>query len=339
MDIKNLLLCLCSLTQIGNINECTEYIEKELSGKAQLQKLDAGSVSATFKGESDKTLLLDAHIDQIGMIVTDVDDCGFVKVSNVGGIDAKTLPAKTVKILGKREIDAVFASVPPHLKKEETCISDITELTLDTGLGANAKNYISIGDYAVYKTTPAELLNGRVTAPFIDNRAGVAALIKLSDLLEGKKLPINVTMLFSTEEELGLRRARTSAYTLADNVDEAIAVDVTFATAPDVSKAHGGEMSKGAMIGVSPFLSGEVTDKLIKVAKEKEILFQREVMGSATSTNADAIGTVKGGIPTGLLSVPIRNMHTNVEVVDVLDIENTAKLLYEYIMAGGVSGC
>ncbi len=339
MDTKKVLFDLCSLTQIGSKHECTEYIIDTLSGIADTKILDSNCVAATFKGKTQGEILLDAHIDQIGMVVTSVDSNGFVKVANVGGIDAKTLPAKSVKILGKECVNAIFASVPPHLKKEDIAVSDITELTLDTGLGAKAKDYISAGDYAVYNTAPAELLSNRVTSPFLDNRAGVTALLLLADMLKGKELNRSVTLLFSTEEELGCRKVKTSAYSLADNTTEAIAVDVTFATAPDVSSAHGGQMGSGAMVGISPFLESGVTNKLLEVAESKNIPYQKEVMGSATSTNADAISITKGGIPTSLLSIPIRNMHTNVEIVDILDIENTAKLLYEYVMAGGAFNC
>lgn len=339
MDTKKVLFNLCSLIQIGNVAECTEYINNALSGIADVKILDSNCIAVTFKGNKDDGILLDAHIDQIGMVVTGVDSNGFVKVANVGGIDAKTLPAKSVKILGKKCVNAVFASVPPHLKSEDTAVSDITELTLDTGLGADAKDCISVGDYAVYNTAPAELLSNRVTSPFLDNRAGATALLLLADMLKGKELNRSVTLLFSTEEEIGCRKVKTSAFILADNITEAIAVDVTFATAPDVSSAHGGQMGGGAMVGISPFLESTVTNKLLEVAEKCAIPYQREVMSAATSTNADAIGITKGGIPTSLLSIPIRNMHTNVEIVDIQDIENTAKLLYEYVMAGGAHKC
>ena len=335
MDITKTLFKLCSLSQIGNIAECTDYIKSVLNGKARVTELSANTLAATFKGDSDYTLMLDAHIDQIGMVVTDVDTNGFVKVANVGGIDLRTLPAKSVKILGKQTVGAVFCSIPPHLKKEDADFTDISKLTLDTGFGKDAQDIISVGDYAVYSTTPAELLSNRVTAPFLDNRAGVTALLLLADYMANAKLPINVTLLFSTEEELGCRRAKTASFSL--NPNEAIAVDVTFGTDPAVNSAHGGELSKGPMVGISPFLSHSVTSKLISVAEQNSIDFQKEVMGGATSTNADVIAVTKSGIKCGLLSVPLRNMHTNVEVVDITDINLTAKLLLAYIMAGGAN--
>ncbi|MBQ7045006.1 MAG: M42 family peptidase [Clostridia bacterium] len=339
MDTKKVLFDLCSLNQIGNKAECTEYIKQALSGIADIKMLDSDCIAATFKGISDGEILFDAHIDQIGMVVTFVDDNGFVKVAAAGGIDAKTLLAKTVKILGNKPVDAVFSSTPPHLKSSDTAVSDITELILDTALGANAKDFVSVGDYVVYNNTPAELLSGRVTSAFLDNRAGVCALLLLADMLKGKQLKKSVTLLFSTEEELGCRKVKTSTFALADNITEAVAVDVTFATAPDVSSAHGGELGGGAMVGISPFLNANVTNKILKVAEENNLPYQKEVMGAATSTNADSIGITKSGIPTGLVSIPIRNMHTSIEVADMCDIENTAKLLYEYVIAGGVAEC
>ena len=135
-------------------------------------------------------------------------------------------------------------------------------------------------------------------------------------------------------EELGLRGARTSAFSVFP--DEAIAVDVSFAAAPDVSKDSAKEMGKGAMIGISPTLDKALTNKLFKIAKENNIPYQTEVMSSATGTNADVISLTKSGIRTGLVSIPIRNMHTPSEVVSLDDIKNTSEILEKYILAGGL---
>ena len=130
-----------------------------------------------------------------------------------------------------------------------------------------------------------------------------------------------------------MRGARTAAYGIA--ADEAVAVDVSFALAPDLPTNKCGHLSKGTMIGISPILSSAVYKKLLALAKEKDIAYQTEVMGGTTGTDADVISVTKEGIPCGLLSVPLRNMHSSVEVVDINDIKATADLLEAYILDGG----
>lgn len=336
MDIKEILFELSCRDALGGINEAAVYAGELLSRFAEIKKLGNMSVAAVFKGKSDYTLLFDAHIDQIGMIVTDVDGDGFLTVANSGGIDIRSLPARAVTVHGKEKIPAVFCATPPHLSAGETEYSDISKIKLDTGLGEKAAEIVSVGDYVTFSAEPAELTGDTVTGRSFDDRAGAACLIELAGRLSGRELPCNVVILLSDAEELGMRGAVTAAFELSP--DEAVAVDVSFGDGPGISDEECGNLGGGAMIGVSPVLDRAISDKLINTAEENGIMYQTEVMGGRTGTNADVIAVSRGGVKTCTVSVPLRNMHTETEVLRLCDLESVCDLLEKYALSGGLAG-
>lgn len=325
-DIKTILKELCEADGVGGIGDALKVAEKHLSLYADTH-VSGGNLVGMIKGKGEKTVLLDAHIDQVGFTVTEIKD-GFVKVAAVGGIDSRMLPGMRVTVHGKRPIKGVFCGTPPHLgsgdkpMKTEDIYIDI--LSCDDG-------EVSLGDRVTFCNDFAELQGSKVAARSLDDRAGIAALLRCAELLKDKELPLNVAILFSDMEEIGGSGALTESFSLYP--DEAVAVDVSFGNAPDIPSNESGILGKGAMIGISPILSKAVTDELKAAAVKAAVPFQFEVMGGRTATNADKITTVKGGVPTGLVSIPLRNMHTPTEVVDVKDIEATAELLAEYILS------
>lgn len=332
--LKKLLFELSESYASGKVNEAALIAQTELNKYCDVTKSDQNmSFYGKIEGKSDYTLMLDAHIDEVAFVVTDVDENGFLTVAASGGTDLRTLPAKQVVIHGKERIRGVFISTPPHLSEAEQVFSDITNIKIDTCLGAKAKELITPGDIVTYCTKPTSLSGTKVTGKSLDDRAGVAVLIELARRLKDKKPDINVVFSIVDFEELGMRGAIPQTYAISP--DEAIAVDVTFGTAPDVSEREGGFLGKGCMIGVSPVLSGRITDKLNTVAFDKNIPYQNEIMGGKTGTDSDVIALSRKGIKTGLVSIPLRNMHTGCEVIDLRDLESTCDLLFEYILAGG----
>lgn len=193
---------------------------------------------------------------------------------------------------------------------------------------------IKPGDFVGFESKMQELLNENVTAPGLDNNAGVAALICCAQLLSEniENLKSKVSFLFSTGEEITGVGAKTAAFSISP--DEAISVDTSFSDQKNVSEDKFGKLSCGPMIGISPVLSKSISNTLIEIAKKEKIPYQFEVMSGKTSTNADDIAISKTGVKTALLSIPLRYMHTPVEVINVYDIENTAKLLSSYILKG-----
>ena len=335
MDIKNNLFKLSQLSSIGSVSEATDAAYEILGKYTEAERQGALGVIGMLKGKSDYTLMLDAHIDELGFIVTDVDNNGFLTVAKCGGIDLRTLPARPVTVHGKEKITAVFCSTPPHLSDDEKEFKEIAEIKLDSMLGGKARDVISVGDYVTFSQTPIELLGGKITGKSLDDRAGVACLLELAKRLSGKELPVSVVFSISDSEELGLRGAKTSTFKIAP--DEAVAIDVSFGDGPDISPDDCGKLGFGGMIGVAPTLSNKISKKLIKIAKENNIKYQTEVMGGNTSTNADVISTTKSGVLTGLVSIPLRNMHTDIETIDISDIYAVCDLLETYILSGGAN--
>ncbi|MBR6501834.1 MAG: M20/M25/M40 family metallo-hydrolase [Clostridia bacterium] len=330
MNIKETLFELSNAVSIGNITDASEKACEILSNYAKTRQ-NGIEVVGEIKGESEYTLMLEAHIDEVGFVVTDVDASGFLTVKNCGGVDLRMLPARTVIIHGKQDVTGVFCATPPHLGGPKE-YDDIAALKIDTLLGEKAKEIVSVGDFVTFNAKADELQNGRITGKSLDNRAGVVCLLELAKRLYGKTLPYNVVFAFTDAEELGNRGAKTTTFDISP--DEAFVIDVSFADAPDVSSRDCGKLGGGAMIGMSPVLDKGISKKLVSIAKENELAYQTEVMGSRTGTNGDVVSVTKGGVKTGLVSIPLRNMHTDVEIIDLKDIENVCDLLEKYILGG-----
>ncbi|MCM1530019.1 MAG: M20/M25/M40 family metallo-hydrolase [Alistipes sp.] len=329
MNLKNTIFQLCSAPGASG----SELAAAE-TALAMLRKFcpDAEIISGNVIGSfgvhdlAKKNLVLDAHIDQIGMIVTHITDQGFIKVGNLGGIDRRLLPAQQVAVHGKRTIKGVICSVPPHLSRGDSKVLSFDDAAIDTGMTkAELEEIVSLGDTVTFDVDCRSLLGSRITGGALDDRCGIAAILRALELMDGKEPEYNVTVVFSAQEELGERGAKIGAYSL--DPDIAIAVDVSFAYAQGENERKCGYLGKGAMIGISPCLSREISDKLIAAARSKNIPFQYEVMNDLTSTNADQYSVARNGAKACTVSVPLRNMHTPVEVIDLEDVENTAALL------------
>ncbi len=331
MNVKEILFELSNAVSLGNITEASDKAYQILAKYTNASQMGI-NVVGKIKGTSDYTLMLEAHIDEVGFVVTDVDSSGFLTVKNCGGIDLRMLPSRLVTIHEKEKVTGVFCATPPHLDGVKE-YDDISALKIDTLLGQNAKDVVSVGDFVTFNIKAATLHGGRVTGKSLDNRAGVVCLLALAEKLSTKKLPFNVVFAFTDAEELGCRGAKTKAFDISP--DEAIVLDVSFADAPDVSSKDCGKLGGGGMIGISPVLDKNISKKLISIAKENKLPYQTEVMGGKTGTNGDVISISKSGVKTALVSIPLRNMHTDVEVIDINDIQNVCDLLENYILKGG----
>lgn len=331
MDLKTLEK-LSGAASLGHLCEARDVAKAELQNLAEVTEFGQCGLIAKINKGKDKTLLLDAHIDEVGFIVQKILGDGFVRVAAVGGNDARILPATPVIIHSKEKIPAVFGSVPPHLAKGENEVKGLEELVLDTGL-KDAEKYIEPGDLVTYKQSFVALAGNRVSGKSLDDRAAVFCLIELAKRIYDKDLSYNIILSIAEGEELGTRGAITASF--ACEPDEAIAIDVSFGDGPGMSEESCGKLGGGAMLGISPILNKGVTETLKKVAKEKNIPLQFEVMGGKTSTDADVISVSRSGVPTGLLSIPLRNMHTPSEVIDTADLEAVISLLEGYVLGGG----
>lgn len=295
-----------------------------------------GNVIAALEGNG-KTFLIDAHMDRIGLIVTSIEEGGFLRVAKCGGMDARVLAAQDVTVWSKEPVYGVITSTPPHLVTADDAgkAKDFDDMLVDTGLTKEeAEKLISQGDRITVRTPVSELLNERISCAALDDRAGCAVIIRVAEIVAESENHPTVKLLFSGQEETGGTGAVNGSFLV--EADECISVDVSFADAPDMPSKKCGKLDKGPMIGFSPVLCYDMSRKLEALAKEKEIPYQLELMSDATGTNADHIALSKGGIKTGLVSIPLRNMHTGVEVISVNDVENCARLIAEYILRGGL---
>lgn len=329
-EVKQMLEALCKAKGTsGAEGSAADLAEKMLSRYMPTSRDVLGNV--TGRSGDGKGILLDAHIDQIGLIVTGIEDDGFIKIARVGGSDIRVLTAAQVTIHGKKDIFGVITSVPPHLAKgkDDSKATEFDDITIDTGMSkAQLSEIVSLGDRITFNGPFDSLIGTRVASPSVDDRAGVVAILRCLQLLEGKDVcPIEV--MFSAQEETGGSGAAAGAFNSVS--DEAIAIDVSFASAPGVSKEKYASLGDGALIGYAPALDYGMSQKLADIAKENNIKWVPEVMGGSTGTNGDDIQIARGGIKTALLSIPIRNMHTAVEVCDLADIEAVAQLMAEYI--------
>lgn len=338
MDINNVLKTLCSAPGVAGEEKSASETACELLKKyADNAAVDLfGNVTAFIgdKSSGKETLLLTAHIDEIGLIVSYIDDKGFIKVGKCGGIDTRLLAAQTVTVWGKKPIKGVISTLPPHVNPDTKKAMKLENAAVDTGYSKKQlEKIVSLGDKITFDSSFAQLMNGRVTGKAIDDRSGVASILYALELLKGRELKYNLAILFAVQEEVSSKGAIIGSYTAEP--DLAIAVDVSFAQTPDVKPWKCGKMGEGAMIGIAPSLSKDITRELTAIAEEKGIKHQTEVMGSRTGTDADDISISKCGVRTGLISIPQKYMHTPVEVVETADIEAVGRLMAEFANAGG----
>lgn len=335
MDIKEICRKLTEGAGVSGACNTLTSAKELLSEYADVRTDALGSIIGTA-GQGKTHIMLDAHLDRIGLIVTSVDESGFLRVDKCGGADVRVLSAAEVTVWGKEPVYGVITSTPPHLSKNEDTSKAPTfdNIFVDTGMSYDKlKDIVSVGDRITIDAPVKSLLGTRITGAALDDRIGMAALLRVLDIIKEKNPPVKVSVLFSVQEETTEAGGKTGAFGIFP--DEAIAVDVSFGTAPSVSEQESGKLGGGAMICISPSLSQEMSNALISLAEENNIKYQTEICPSQTGTNADVISTAKTGIKTGLVSIPLRNMHTQAEVADIEDIESVAQVIAAYIIKKG----
>lgn len=334
-SIKNTLFSLAKAVGISGqeeaaANEAMRLLQKYMSARTD----SLGNVIGKKEG-SGNGILLDAHLDTIGLVVTSVHENGFLHVDKCGGADIRTLCAHDVTVHGKKDIYGVITSTPPHLMKDAgKKAPEFCDIMIDTGIdGDKIFELVSPGDRVSFSTPYREMQNGILCGAYFDNRAGISTVLRALEILEEKNYGGKIEVLFSSREEVGGSGASAAGFN--SSAQECICFDVSFAKTAATPKSVTAQQSKGVMIGFSPILDYPMCRNLEKIAKEKNIDFQYEIMPDSTGTNADHIATSAGGKKTALLSLPIKNMHTGAETVSLKDIESAARLTAEYIISGG----
>jgi putative aminopeptidase FrvX len=294
-----------------------------------------GSSFARVKGTGGgRSLAIVGHIDEIGVHVSHIDDEGYLRFGQVGGWDPVVLIGQRVSIATRDgSVPGVIGRKPIHLLKDDDRkrVPELKDLHIDIGAkdGDEARRLVRIGDVAVIDAAPAELPNGRVVSRALDNRVGCYVAAEAARLVAEKGgAPGDVLAFAVVQEETTFAGARTSAF--AHEPDLAIVVDLTFAT--DQPGIELGPITKhtldsGAVIARGTTLHPLIFEQLYAAGEAEEIPFTIESIGKATGTDADAIHFSRAGVPTGLVSVPCRYMHSPVEMVSLADIDATARLI------------
>lgn len=278
------------------------------------------------------TVLLDAHLDEVGLLVTDHEN-GFLKFTDIG-VDPRLLPGSRVKVCADPPLYGVITCLPPHVTKpdDREKAFPMDELRIDCGLSAEeAAARVPVGTRVVYGTEPFQMGEHAVCGKSMDDRACFVILCRTMELLKDETLPVNLCVLGSVQEESGGLGAVVAAF--REIPTRAIVVDVSFSETPDTKEDGCVKLGSGPMIGVGPVNNRAMTRTMAELAKTREIPFTLEVLPSWTGTNADDIHMSREGVAVCNVSLPLRYMHTPVEVVDLRDVENCARLIAEYILS------
>jgi putative aminopeptidase FrvX len=294
-----------------------------------------GSSIARVAGTKDgPRLAIVGHIDEIGLIVTHIDDDGFLWITGVGGWDPQILVGQRVDVITKDgPIPGVVGKKPIHLlePEERKKVAELKDLHIDIGAkdGDEARSMLRVGDVAVISGEPVELPNDRVFSRSMDNRLGAFVALEAARLVaESGGAPGEVVAVAAVQEEITFAGSRTTAFSV--DPDVAIAVDVTFATdAPGIDvKARGKhELGSGPVVARGSTIAPAVFEGLAAAADEAGIEVTFEASAGRTGTDADAIHLSRAGIPTGVVSIPLRYMHSPVEMVQLSDVTAAAKLI------------
>ena len=279
------------------------------------------------------TLMLDAHLDEVGFMVIGHDE-GFLRLSALGGIDSRILPGAELRLLSDPPKTGVVACLPPHVQDGTRSGNTIPleELLLDVGLSQDAAlAAFPVGTRAVFIGAPFALGKKQLSGHAFDDRACFAVLLRTMELLRERPLAVNLVVCGSAQEELGARGAKTAAFAIAP--ESCIVVDVTHGCTPDAPRHRTFTLGGGPCIGMGPGCHRLSTSHLIETAKRNDIPFQIEVMEGNTGTNSWPIQVSGCGVATTMVSLPLKYMHTPVETLHLDDLENTAQLLAKYILS------
>jgi len=277
------------------------------------------------------SVLIATHMDAIGLMVTQITD-GFLHITEIGGIDPRVLPGTPVVVHASGgDLPAVIVMPPANLLPDGEGKKTIAlkYLLVDTGLSAReVSKRVAIGDLVAFNTEPVEMSGENVSGHTLDNRASVAALTICLEELQFKSHLWDVWAVATTQEEVTLGGAKTSAFQIKPSI--AIAVDVTFGRSPGVNDWESFPLGKGPTLGIGANMHPFLHKRFAELAEKLEIPFAVEAMPASSSTDAETLQLAADGIPTMVLSIPLRYMHTPVEMVALKDIQRAGRLLAEF---------
>lgn len=333
MEMYSTLESLCSLAGPSGFETDVAKIAQELLrplvDEVSIDRL--GNVVGVRRcgKENAKRLLLDAHLDEIGFIVTGIEE-GFLQFAPIGGVDSRMLPAREVMILTKpNPIFGVVACLPPHVQTaaDHDRAVPIQDLRIDVGYNqTEAESMIPIGTPIVYRGSCFRMAGEQVCGKSLDDRACFTVLLRTAELLKDVKLDVDLYIMGSVREEVS--GAGAIVGTNAINPDWCVTTDVTFGNTPGLSEDDAPcKLYGGPAIGVGPNMTQSLTKRMLEKAKALNMPYQLDVMEGHTGTNGWHMQILQEGIPTSVVSLPLKYMHSPIEVISLEDMENVAQLL------------
>lgn len=274
-----------------------------------------------------KRLLLDAHIDEIGLMVTGIEE-GFLRFRTLGGVDPRMLPDRELTVLTEPPVFGVVACLPPHVLKpgDSKKSIPIPELMVDIGMSQEqAERAVPIGTPMVFRGSCAPLGDKLLCGKAMDDRSCFVTLLRAAELLGEAPLDVDLYIVGSVCEEFTAVGAKAAAFAIRP--DWCVAVDVTHGATPDGQKDRTFPLGGGPVIGVGPNMTTWMTRRMVAKAEELGLDYQLEVMAGHTGTNGWHMQISREGVATSVVSVPLRYMHSPIEVLDPEDMEHTAQLL------------
>lgn len=339
METKEILQILCEKHGISKNEYDVANAVKDLIAPFcdEVYIDDLANVIALKKGisQTKKKIMLDAHIDEIGLMVSEIDEKGFIHISPVGGVDVKSLPSSEVTVFGKKEIWGVIGTKPPHIQtaSESEKPFSFEDLTVDTGYEKEElEKIVSVGDYISVRGEFLSLSDHRCTSKSIDNRAGACAVINAAKELYNQNVQDDIYYVFSTCEEVNMSGAKYVSNKIKPDI--ALVIDVTHGITEDnFESAYA--LGKGPSYSIGPNITKCCCKLVEKTANKENIPIHPEVDGASSGTNAWKIQTASEGIGIAVVSIPLRYMHTAVEIVDIRDIDSAAKIASEFAKEAG----
>ncbi|MHB1651999.1 MAG: M20/M25/M40 family metallo-hydrolase [Desulfitobacteriaceae bacterium] len=327
---------LCGLSEASGVSGYESglsslIIEKFRPISDEIESDSFANIYALKKGSIGKCkIMLAAHMDEVGLVITEIDKRGFLRFTDIAGVDQRTLLSQEVVVHGQRDMPGIIGSMPPHLIRasEAGKALKMTELGIDVGMPVDKiQEVIQVGDTVTFKRHTYELLNNILAGKSFDDRAGVAVMAVCLEELSKVRFSHNVVAVTTVQEEVGLRGAAISAFALAP--DLGVAIDVTHASSPDTKVNI--ELGKGPALALGANIHPAIYHHLVKSAQSSRLPYQIDPIPGQSGTDAWAMQVSQAGIPTGLVSLPLRYMHTSVETIDLQDVLNAGKLLAHFI--------
>jgi tetrahedral aminopeptidase len=315
------------------VRQIIENAWRPLTDELSISRL--GSLHGLRRARRDKTtappsILYAAHMDAIGLMVTSIVD-GWLHITEIGGVDPRVLPGQLVTIHGREDIPGLVVQPPAHLLPADLREKPVplNHLLVETGyLSSDVERLVRVGDLVSFAQPPIEMEGDILAGHSLDNRASVAAITACLQALQGRELAWDVWAVATSQEEETLGGARTSAFALRPSL--AVAIDVTFGSSPGSPGHLTYPMGKGIALGWGPNIHPGLFKAFKELADRLEIPYKLDVMPRMSGTDAMGLQVAAEGIPCMVISIPLRYMHTPVEVISLKDVQRAGRLLAEF---------